>query len=272
MKTDFTKYKLIALDCDGTLLNSQKEITARTKAAINSAMDRGVNVVLASARPFYRLHNFIETLGLETEQYYSISFNGGLIVNNTGTEVLVSQELTEAEVRELIDLGNSYSTEIFLYSKDAVYADRINDEYQRNNPDSCFKVVDLSKIDLSGISIYKIIFTNTPERTNEVRNSLPARIVERYEVSNSVPHRVEFVSKGITKSKALEIIGAKIGISPAEMIAFGDQDNDIPMLKSAGFSVAMGNATDEVKDIADYVTTSNDEDGVAIAIEELLIG
>jgi hypothetical protein len=112
---------------------------------------------------------------------------------------------------------------------------------------------------------------NTPEETQALREKLSSKIYDLYEISSSVPEFVEFVSKGITKSGALELIGKKLGISPKEIIAFGDQDNDIPMLKYAGFSVAMANGSKEVKNFADHVTASNDEDGVALAIENIVL-
>ena len=127
--------------------------------------------------------------------------------------------------------------------------------------------MDLRTFDPSDITFFKIAYVNTPEETKKLRASLPEHLFNNYEVSSSVPQFVEIVKKGITKARALELIESKIGIAPNEIIAFGDQDNDIPMLKHAGCAVAMGNASDEVKALSSFVTGTNDEDGVAQAID-----
>jgi len=261
-------YKLIALDCDGTLLNSKKEITERTVTAIRAANSFGIKIVLASARPFYRLKPFTDKLGIASSDQYSIAFNGGLIVNNTETNVLFTGGFTTEEVKELVTFGSDYDTAMFLYSKDGIISNVNDEKYKKKNPDVSFNVVDLATVDFTIAQIYKIAYVNSPEETLALRARLPQTLYEKFEISSSVPQFVEFVSKGITKSGALEYIGRKLGISPEEMAAFGDQDNDIPMLRYVGLSIAMGNATAEVKSYAKITTASNDEDGVAIAIEK----
>lgn len=260
-------YKLIALDCDGTLLNSRKEITERTVSVINVAKSAGLKIVLASARPFYRLRPFVDKLGITSDDQYSIAFNGGLIVNNTELNILFSGGFTNSQVIELLMLGNEYKTAMFLYSKDGIFSNVNDEKYKKRNPEVNFSVVDLLNFDFSNIQIYKIAYVNSPEKTQVLRGKLPSYLYNKYEISSSVPQFVEFVSKGITKSGALEYVGKKLNITSSEMVAFGDQDNDIPMLRYVGLSVAMGNATEEVKSCSDYTTTSNDEDGVALAIE-----
>ena len=104
-----------------------------------------------------------------------------------------------------------------------------------------------------------------------MRTELPLDFNERYEISSSVPQFIEFVAQGITKSLALKLIGERNKILCDEMLAFGDEDNDIPMIKLVGYGVAMGNATSEVKKFSDYITGSNDDDGVAQAIEKLVL-
>lgn len=263
-------YKLIALDCDGTLLNSKKEITHRTILAIQTANTSGLRIVLASARPFYRLKPYIEKLGLMGSNQYTIAFNGGLITNNTATDTLFSGNFDPEKVRELVDLGLSFGTTIFLYTEDGILSNNNDTKYRMKNPDVKFIVADLMGLDFSKIRIFKIAYVNSPEKTSILRTNLPNGLNEKYEISSSVPQFVAFVCKGITKSKALMRIGEKIGIRSDEMVAFGDQDNDIPMLKYVGLSIAMGNASPDVKQHSRITTSTNDEDGVAIAIEELL--
>ncbi len=264
-------YKLIALDCDGTLLNSKKEITAHTVAAIQAADAAGLNIVLASARPFYRLKPFIERLGIASSDQYTIAFNGGLIVNNDESKILFSKGFAPDEVRELVMIGMQFNTSMFLYTKDGILSNINDEKYKNRNPDVRFDVVDFETIDASGAHIYKIAYVNAPEETIALRAKLPQTFQDKFEMSGSVPQFIEFVSKGITKSRALEYVGRELNISPKEMVAFGDQDNDIPMLRHVGLSVAMGNATPEVKSCAKMTTLSNDDDGVAVAIENKIL-
>lgn len=264
-------YRLIALDCDGTLLNSKKEISNRTVTTIQAADSVGIKIVLASARPFYRLKPFTDKLGIASSDQYSIAFNGGLIVNNSETQCLFSSGFTTKEVEELVTLGGTYGTAMFLYTKDGILSSVNDEKYKKKNPDVSFNVVDLEATDFTCIQIFKIAFVNSPEETLILRSKLPDELYGKFEISSSVPQFVEFVSKGITKSGALEYIGQYLGILPSEMAAFGDQDNDIPMLRYVGLSIAMGNASAEVKSYAKITTSSNDEDGVAIAIENSIL-
>lgn len=263
-------YKLIAFDCDGTLLNSKKVITERTVAAIGRAAGHGMKLVLASARPYYRLVKFIKQLGITDPDQYTIAFNGGLIVSNNESETLFSTGFTSTEVDELVRIGREYGTTMFLYYKDGIYSNADDEKYRKKNPDVRFNVSNLDICDLVDTQILKIAYVNKPDETIKLRARLPAYLNEKYEISSSVPQFIEFVSKGITKSKALSIIGKRFQIGASEMIAFGDEDNDLPMLRDVGYSIAMGNASDKVKAEADFITLSNDDDGVAIAIEKIL--
>lgn len=266
-KKEKKMYKLIVLDCDGTLLNSSKKITERTIAALKSVLNRNVKIMIASARPFYRLKPILSQLELVRDDQYTIAFNGALVVNNTECEVLFSASFNDEQIKELIGIGDSFSTKMFLYSKDAIYSNMDDEKYRLKNPDVNFNVVSLQDLDYSRIAIYKIAYVNTPEETEKLKARLPQYIFEKYEISSSVPQFVEIVNKGVTKAGALALIEKRIGIKSSEILAFGDCDNGITMLKYAGGSVVMGNASDNIKSYATYVTTSNDEDGVAVAIE-----
>jgi len=120
------------------------------------------------------------------------------------------------------------------------------------------------------MSICKIAYVNSPERSLALRQSLPAEMHSTFKLSSSVPQFVEIAPKGVTKGQALNIISKKLSILRSSMIGFGDQDNDIPLLNYVGCAVAMGNAPDSVKEYADFITATNDEDGVAVAIYHFL--
>lgn len=260
-------YKLIVLDCDGTLLNSKKEITERTLTSLRAVISKGAKVMIASARPFYRLKPILKQLGTDTADQYTISFNGGLITNNTESETVFSGGFSTQQVREIVSIGNAFGTSIFLYARDAIYSNINDEKYKKKNPDVSFNVIDFSDFDFDTTQIFKIAYVNTPDETLKLRAKLPSEMYDSYEISSSVPQFVEIVSKGITKAGALKIIGQRLNVTAEDIIAFGDQDNDIPMIDYAGCGVAMGNAPNIVKERASYVTATNDEDGVALAVE-----
>ena len=263
--------KMIVLDCDGTLLNSKKIISDVTKSAIAKAMNRNVKVMLASARPFYRLKPILATLGSNLEDQYTIAFNGGLIMNNTESEVILSQSFTSDQMKRIIEVGDEFGTMMFLYTQNAILANMDDPKYRQKNPDVAFYVRDLHEVDFTQTEIFKVAYVNKPEATLRLKTSLPADMYDNFEISSSVPQFVEFTKKGVTKAYALDLLCKKMGIDPKEVVAFGDEDNDLPMLNFAGFGVAMGNASQPVKDAADHVTATNDEDGVAAALAFLEI-
>lgn len=261
-------YKLIVFDCDGTLLNSKKEITERTLTAVRAVTARGIKVMLASARPFYRLKPILKLLCIDKWDQYSISFNGGLITNNTESETVFSGSFSTQEVKDIISIGDALKTNMFLYVRNGIFSNVNDEKYKKKNPDVTFEVVDFSSIDFESAKIYKIAYVNTPEETLRLRTKLQPKMFRDYEISSSVPQFVEIVPKGITKAKALEIVCKRLSLTPEDIIAFGDQDNDIPLLDYAGCGIAMGNSPDAVKEKATFTTSTNDEDGVAVALEK----
>lgn len=258
--------KMIVLDCDGTLLNSKKIITEATKSAITYAMACGVKVMLASARPFYRLKPIITALRGDVADQYTIAFNGALVMNNTETEVILSQSFTAGQINRIIEVGEEVDTMMFLYTKNAILSNRDDPIYRQKNPDVAFFVCNLHDVDFTKTEVFKVAYVNKPDVTVQLRADLPRDLYDNLEISSSVPQFLEFTPKGITKAYALNLLCKKMGINFNEVVAFGDEDNDLPMLNFAGFGVAMGNASQAVKDAADYITATNDEDGVAAAL------
>ena len=227
--------------------------------------------MLATARPFYRIGKYLRMLDLASEENYAIAFNGGLVMRADGVEVIYSQSFTGGEIAEAISYGNSIDAPIFIYLEGKILSNQDDPLYREKNPDVDFQVAeDLNGVDWSSHPAYKIAYVGTPDVVKEMRKALPLALEEKYEVSSSVPQFVDFVPLGTSKAKALEMVGAQLNIPASEMVAFGDEDNDAPLLEFAGLGVAMGNASDEVKEIADIVCESNANDGVARVLEKLL--
>lgn len=264
-------YKLIAIDLDGTLLNSKKEISVRNHEALWKARGSGVRVVLSTARPHYRIVKYLEQLGLADSEGVAICFNGGLVLLGDGSEVLYEHHFQVDELDELSQLGKDVGFPMFAYRSDGILASADDAVYRDRNPDAKFEVRNgFNGVDWSLERIYKFALVGKPDAIRVLRGELPESLSERFEVSSSVPQFVDFVSRGISKSVALDRVGRAWGISPSQMVAFGDEDNDIPMLRFVGLSVAMGNASERVKEVAHMVTASNEDDGVARALDAIL--
>lgn len=268
-------YKLIATDLDGTLVTDDKNLTDKTIENVKKALKKNVKIMISSARTFYRLERYIDELDLRKENQYTICFNGAMIVENITGEVLYSKNLDKQEVNELISLGKQLNVPIMLYSKNVHYAEEIPEVIQKNKNSKGMnlKIENFNKIDFDKEEnyIYKIVFMDKPEKIIEVRKNIPKEIIEKYEVTSSVPEYIEFVKNGIKKSEAIKFIMNKCKIKQEEVIAIGDGENDIEMLRFAGLGVAMGNADDYVKENADYITTSNNDDGVGKVIERFIL-
>lgn len=266
-------YRLAALDLDGTLLTPERTISARNTEVLAKWRARGFHVVLATARPFYRISKYLQMLDLANADNYAIAFNGGLVMRADGAETVYSHAFRPAEISEIITYGNVIDCPIFVYLNDKIISNRDDPVYRGKNPDVDFVVAeDLGSTDWNITSIYKIAYVGTPNVVKEMRSRLPLDLEQKYEVSSSVPQFVDFVPLGTSKARALAMIGSRFNISPDEIVAFGDEDNDAPLLQFAGLGVAMGNASEAVKAIADIVCESNVNDGVADVLEELLSG
>lgn len=196
-----------------------------------------------------------------------------MIVENITGNILYSQNLSTEEVKEIISLGKKLKAPMMLYSKDRNHVEQIPEITLKNSKGINFKTEDFSKInfELEENFIYKIAFIDEPERIKEMKNHIPDMIKSKYEITSSVPEYIEFVKKGIKKSEALKFIMKKYKIKQEEIIAIGDGENDIEMIKYAGLGVAVANADNKVKENSDYITASNNEDGVGKVIEKFLL-
>lgn len=232
-------YKLVAIDVDGTLVNDDKKLTQRTIDSIKKASQKDIKIVISSARSFYWLKNYLEQLELIKNNQYTIynMFNGAVIIENKNQKIMLSNNFDIEEIWELINLANKLNTSIFLYS----------------------------------INIYKIFFVNDYEKIAKIRKTVPKELSEKYEITNSIPECIEFVKKGITKSKSLQFICEKCNIKNSEVIAIGDANNDTEMINFVGIGVAMGKAEVSLKEKADDITSSNNHDGVAKVIEKYIL-
>ncbi len=262
-------YRLIAVDVDGTLLNSKKELTAGTKEAILAAVKKGVLFVLSSGRPIQAVSHFQELLGISSMPF--ILYNGAMIVS-ADKNIISHIKLQPLDAEQILTLGKDLGTTMIAWSDHKLYISKMNELVQkyymiaRITPEL---MPDITTLASQGIT--KILWYDDPQKLILCQQQFPEDLKERVNYHTSNPHFLEFVDVSASKANALASLGKYYGIEPFEMIAIGDGCNDLSMINYAGLGVAMGNAQKEVKDAADLITLTNDEDGVAKIIRDKIL-
>ena len=264
--------KLIALDLDGTLNNDQKQITPKTKAALMAAQERGIRVLLASARPSPGLYKERDILRLQDHGGILMSYNGGRIVDAATNRVLFETAMDRETARTVLRRLEALPvTPILDDGKQFFVTDargyKVDYECKNNNM-VCTEVGNLA--DFLHFDPIKILMSVEPGLLPQVQRRIADFLPAGLTVVQTAPFYLEVIPRRIHKGQGIGDVCRALGISPAEVIAFGDAESDIPMLQAAGVGVAMGNAADAVKAAADHVTLSNNDDGIAFALEKYL--
>lgn len=266
-------YKLIALDMDGTLLNSQKHISDRTFQAIAQAKAKGIKVVLASGRPVEGMRPYLKQLSLNSNADYVAHYNGSIVENAATGEVLYQHIMDGKSAKQIAQLA----TNLGVYTH--AFSQQLGLITPKHNPytelEAKINGLDLTEMDFSILSddhpIIKTMMVADAELLTQAITQLPAHLHQTYTVVQSAPYFLEFLNPKSNKGAAIQAIATYFNIAPQEVIAMGDAENDHHMLEYAGLGIAMGNAMPQTKAIADHITLSNDEDGVAAAIEHFVL-
>ena len=261
-------YRAIALDLDGTLTNHEKVVTPKTREALLQASAKGAVIILASGRPTYGIEPVAECLKLNKQGGYILSYNGGNIVNAKTGEKLFSQFLPDEVIPELYAYAEENGHALLGYAGNEIITEMPDDQYVKE--ESRINKMNIRKVDNLFESLEphptKLLMTGDPTLMLKAEEELVEKLGDRMDIFRSAPFFLELVPKSIDKAKSLTRLLTKINLTPADLIAFGDGYNDLSMLKLAGMGVAMENAAPEVRAEADYVTLSNEEDGVAAAL------
>lgn len=263
------KYKLIALDLDGTLKNSHNEITPKTKEALLKAQEMGCHIVLASGRPTPGLRHDSAALELDTHEGYLLSYNGARVMNAQTKETVYAKTLSYEDARNVIKKAKELKLDINTYTDEAILCENRNAKYVQVEA----SLIDLPYNKVHDIAnnlpdpLYKLLLSEEPEYVASVVDEMVQAFPE-LSIYRSAPFFIECMAPNIDKSISLLKLCEHLHITREEVIAFGDGYNDIPMIEFAGKGVAMGNAIDEVKEKADVITKSNDEDGIAYILEQ----
>lgn len=265
--------KVLVLDIDGTLTNSEKEITSATKRGIQNIMERGHKVILASGRPTPGMRRYEEELELKKYGGYLLSFNGGRIIECKSGDIVYQRTLPLHIVPELYDFAKEHGCGLITYYGDKVIAAFEPDEYVKweahiNGME--IEVVDNFK-EFVNFDINKCLMTAPPEEAAEYEKILLSKHGEYASVYRSEEFFIEIMPKNVDKATSLDKMLETVGLTREDAICCGDGFNDITMIKYAGVGVAMGNAKPVVKEAADYITGTNDEDGLVEVIDEFVL-
>jgi Cof subfamily protein (haloacid dehalogenase superfamily) len=268
------KYKLLVLDVDGTLLNNEKEISTRTLATLLKVQQMGVRIVLASGRPTFGLMPLAKKLELDKCGGFILSYNGGQIINVQTGELLFEKRINPEMLPYLEKKAKKNNFAIFTYHQDAIITNEPENEHIRqeallNN----MKIVTVSdfSIEVDFFPCKCMLVSNDQKALISLEEHWRKRLNGVLEVFRSEPYFLEVVPQFIDKANTLGVLLEKLKIEPNQIIAIGDGVCDFSMIQLAGLGIAMGNAQDSVKACADIVTTSNEEDGVAIAVENAIL-
>jgi len=264
-------FKMLCLDIDGTLLNSQHQITEKTVNIIQQVVkEKNLLVILVSARMPKGIWFLQKELKVRQP---IISYNGALVITNN-LEQLSSLNISISDVKKVYKLAQELKLHMSLYKDDNWYVDKM-DKWAKEESEitnikpNILKFDDLISSWKSGAN--KLLCIGTPEKIKVLEEQAKVCSLDKLTIYRSKPTYLEIIPKAASKTTAIKTLQEKFNIKREEVIAIGDNYNDIDMLTYAGLGVAMGNSPQEVKKAANEVTRSNDNDGVAEAIREYIL-
>lgn len=268
MKT--SDIRMIVMDMDDTLLNDDHQISDQNRQAIRAAQTAGVTVVLASGRPTPAMAPFADELGL-ADGGYVVSYNGAYVSDWSTQAVLHETSLTKYECDMLVDAAHAHSSCLHTYVEGDIVTDRLN-EYTDVEADLTglpIRLVNDLKAAVTG-TVPKVLLVADPEKVSTMRGEFARSLGDRFTISISKPYFLEFTNRAVDKSAGISLLCERLGFTKDQVMAIGDSYNDQTMLEDCGIGVAMGNAPDDIKAIADITTLSNNHHGVAEAIHRVL--
>jgi Cof subfamily protein (haloacid dehalogenase superfamily) len=263
--------KLIAIDLDGTLLRNDKSISDENKLAIQLAKSKGIKVVITTGRPLKAIQHILKELDLNEKGDYAITFNGGLIQKNDTGEIIDKKALTFEEIQSISNFVKPFDLPLDILSNEHVYQlpSSRKSWYNAANPYLTFSDTTIESLNQS-LVFNKIVAANVPTLLDDALKRFPQNFKTSFEIIKSRDMLLEFMPKGVTKAFGLEKLGKHLLIQQSEMMAIGDEENDLSMIQYAGVGVAMGNAVELVKKVANLFVSTNEENGVAEAIFTVL--
>jgi Cof subfamily protein (haloacid dehalogenase superfamily) len=273
----FVPYKLMAVDIDGTLLDSEGRLTGETEKAIKLGLEKGLIFTISTGRPVQGVQAIIDRFDADLPV---IAYNGAMVILGRSREILYKCSMNPEDAMGIISLGEKYDTCVLVWVDSKLYANNLCERaYEYSKISGVAPVLMENAGSIAAQGVLKILWYDTVEAIEEYRKDID-RYFERdkchisrdnINYHTSRPYFLEFVDKKASKARAMEKLGEFFGVDRSEMIAVGDGFNDLSMIEYAGLGVAMGNAHIKIKEKADYVTLANDENGVAHVIYKFIL-
>ena len=267
-------YNLIALDIDGTLLNSEKKITKEVFDSIQKAKLAGKKVVLSTGRPLPGVTPLLKELNLCDDGDFVICFNGAIVQEVKTNRVISNIEMCFDDFKLIHEFSKKHNTNIHINTPTSLVipVDKPSKYTVRESQMCNLDIISMKEEDINDdITFCKIMVVDEPEILDEIIKEIPQSLKDKYTVVKSAPFFLEFLNKKAHKGNALLALCDSINLPIEETIAVGDEENDQHMIQVAGLGVAMGNARQSIKDIANHITDTNNNHGVSKVIEEFLL-
>lgn len=262
--------KLIAIDMDGTLLNEQKQIPKENIAAIRQAAEKGVKIVICTGRMQSGVMPYFKELDFAGKDEYAILNNGCSIHHTSDWSLHSYSELTEKDIAVLAEASAAYEDIYLTFTDKVAYTVLANSVSELVSYDAGLVFTEAQPVTIESVldnsPVFQAMYLGEPSAMDVFQKEQEAILGNYFSVVRSQSYIFEAMPIGVTKATALQKLSEELGYSQKEVMAIGDGNNDIEMLQYAGISVAMGNATEEVKQIAKYQTGHCDDAGVAEAI------
>lgn len=267
--------KMIATDIDGTLVTDDKRIMPRTVAALKEARKRGIYVVLCSGRPVSGIEDYLNELGLISDNDYAITFNGARAMNVGQHEVVFENGLKDTECTQLVKVATHLGIKSQIVT--------LNSEIYVTNQDiSQYSVMDAFYTHMAlryraidqlpqRMDAAKFMWVDDPEKIAAQIDQIPAKMRQKYAIVRSAPWFLEFNNAQATKGNAVLELADHLKIKRNEIVIAGDENNDLSMFEQIPFSIAMGNGNARIKKLGTIVTADNNHDGLGIALENYVL-
>ncbi|MBN2504815.1 MAG: HAD family phosphatase [Bacilli bacterium] len=264
--------RMVAMDLDGTLLDSRTKLTNRTIKAIESLKRKGIYIVIASGRTDKEILVLLKDLKLEDyDKAYIIAYNGVLTIKAGSIHPLNRQMMNKEDILSIQALVKPRKLALHVFSEDVVYLSQgipesslLTFERQMQHESVHMDCFNIDK------PIYKVLIHDESRVLDDLRNSIPEHYHNKYNIFKSAPLLLEFVHKLGSKGIALKALRVSLSIEKDHVLAFGDEENDISLLEEAGIAIAMGNGIEKIKQKANLIAPSNDLNGVQVMIDQLI--
>ena len=262
------KYKLIAIDIDGTLLTNSKEILNQTKIDINKAFENGIVICICTGRGYPAAKRYIDELNLNIPL---ILYNGAIIKMSNSDNLILNKTINDLVSVEVFNTITKNNGTCCFWANDILYFNKY-DQYTKYYEElTGIKAIIVENFTIDNIvNINKFLWFDTPENLEYIKKNV-MNSVDGVDCFKSQKVILEIVPTNVNKGEAIKFLANYYNIDISEVIAIGDDENDMSMISVAGLGVAMGNAKECVKEIADYITVSNEENGVGTIINEFIL-